>query len=81
MVILPPQFVATKFPGYFWNTHTQTVYSLKSGELRALPRIKPSTWTQVDGWRVSVKGVKQYLHIAYLKKLDPHDFHTINVVT
>jgi len=37
VVTLPPEFTATMYPGYFWNTDEKRLYSIKvSGELRPL---------------------------------------------
>ena len=37
MVTLPKDFVAIKFPGYFWNIKEQRLYSMKvTGVLRPL---------------------------------------------
>lgn len=67
MVRLPEEFIATKFPGYFFNTANKTLYSLKvSGELRALPLHKPSHWNRLKtpAYRVSVKGNRRvYLQV------------------
>jgi hypothetical protein len=29
MVVMPDEFVATRYPGYFWNTDDQKLYSIK----------------------------------------------------
>ena len=80
MVTLPPEFIATKYPGYFWNVNTNRLYSLKvSGELRPLKHIKPNRWNNMwrysptGGYRVSVKGRNRYLYDDYLNNLQPSD--------
>jgi len=78
MVKLPSEFVATKYPGYFWNTETQVLYSLKiDGVLKPLKIINPNRWNSwpMPGYRVSVKGRGRYLPIGYLKGLKPKPFH------
>ena len=72
MVTLPIEFVATKYPGYFWNTETQTLFSLKiDGVLKELKLVYPCRFNMLPmpGYRVSVKGRRRYLSIAYLKGL------------
>jgi hypothetical protein len=76
MVTLPPEFVATKFPGYFWNYSTMKLYSLKvSGELTPLKHIKPNyfnNWS-CGGYKVSVKGNYKVLFDDYLHNIKPSD--------
>lgn len=67
MVILPVEFIATKYSGYFLNTHTRTVYSLKvTGILRELKRTELSRWSRCSGYRVSVGGQTRWLTDEYL---------------
>ena len=72
MVTLPPQFVATRVPGYFYNTETGTVYSIKSGILKEMAR--KSYWSryygkQIEGYQVSHCGVRNFLPDDYLQRL------------
>lgn len=78
MVTLPIEFVSTKFPGYFWNTANQQLYSVKSsGVLRPLKYTRASTFTHgVEGYRVCVRGYRRWLTLSYLKSI-PHDQTTI----
>ena len=73
MVVLPAEFVATKYPGYFWNVNDQKLYSVKvTGELRQMKFMAPCRWNHfVLGYRVSVRGDKRTLRMDYLKKLAP----------
>lgn len=76
MVTLPKEFVATRFPGYFWNIETQTLYSLKvGGVLREMKRCKPNRWNRwhEEGYRVSHEGRNRNLFMSYLTKLEPSD--------
>ena len=76
MVVLPMGFTATKYPGYFWDTIGQDLYSIKvSGELRKLPINKPSHWNgnRPAAYRVSVKGRTRLLFVHDLKKLVVED--------
>lgn len=70
MVTLPKQFMATKYPGYFWNIETRTVFSLKSGVLKEMVFTKPSVFTNMlSGYRVSVNGHRRWLTVDYLNDL------------
>lgn len=73
MVTLPPEFVATKYPGYFWNVSDKKLYSCKvTGELRPLAFCKPNRWNHgFAGYRVSVNGQHRYLMLDRLLKLTP----------
>lgn len=76
MVTLPPEYTATKFPGYFWNTKTLELYSLKvGGELRKLPLKEPNYWNnwRGPGYRVSHKGRPRVMFLDYLEKLERAD--------
>ena len=80
MVTLPPEFVATKYPGYFWNFSELRLYSLKiSGELKPLTHIKANRWNQLwrnsekGGYRVSVNGQYRWLVDSYLYNLEASD--------
>ena len=73
MITLPPDFVSTKYPGYFWNTKDERLYSVKvTGMLKPLHFNKPTQWNHFQaGYQVSVGGMKRYLFLDYLKKLTP----------
>jgi len=75
MITLPPQYIATKFPGYFWNVNQQALYSIKvSGVLTRLKHTKPSIFTHWNsGYRVSVNGRRMWLSDQYLTNLKPHN--------
>jgi hypothetical protein len=73
MVTLPKDFVATRYPGYFWNVVEKKLYTIKvSGELRPMTfqhggnfyghRIEP-------GYQISVKGRKRKYTLDYLGSL------------
>lgn len=51
MVILPSEFVATEWPGYFWNVKTKEIYSIKTGVLKKLAKRKPFVGHAKDGRR------------------------------
>jgi carbonic anhydrase len=70
MVTLPPEFVATKYPGYFWNVETQALYTAKLGVLRELKYYGPNRWNHyVEGYRVCDQGERRTLMLKYLKGL------------
>ena len=76
MVTLPPEYTATKYFGYFWNTKEQRLYSIKvGGILRPMVLTKPNFWNKLDQpvYRVSVNGQKRCLDVGYLKKLVAQD--------
>ena len=76
MVILPPGFVATKFPGYFWDTSGHKLYSMKvDGNLYELKLYYPSRFNHLRGraYRVCHKGIRRVLMLDDLKKLTPAD--------
>lgn len=77
MVTLPPEFTATKYLGYFWNTKDHQLYSLKvGGYLKPMVLTKPNKWNQLTEpvYRVSVDGRRRYLTLSSLTKLkEPKD--------
>ena len=76
MVTLPREFTATRLPGYFWNTKTQTLFSLKvGGELREMKVIYASYWNNwpCAGYRVCHKGKRRTMMLSYLEKLECKD--------
>jgi len=75
MVTLPPEFVAIKYPGYFWNTTEKKLYSCKiDGILKPL-KLKQGGFfngVQIDpGYSVSVEGKKKYLLFEILCRTKP----------
>jgi hypothetical protein len=76
MVTLPKEYVATKYPGYYWNLINQRLYSVKvTGELTPLKKLYPNRFNHYteEGWRVSVKGERRFLSQTYLLKLKAVD--------
>ena len=75
MITFPPEFVTTKYPGYFWNTKTQRLFSIKvTGELREMKFQKGNHWNNYRaGYRVSVKGQNRVLDLPYLKSLNSQE--------
>lgn len=71
MVTLPKEFVATKFPGYFWHTVEQKLYTLKvTGVLRPLKKQPPNRYNHYkDMYAVSHKGQRRGLLVEKLKQL------------
>ena len=72
MVTLPEEFVATKYPGYFWHIKEQKLYTMKiSGVLRPLsgPH-KPNRYNHyIEGYQVSVQGKKRTFTLETLETL------------
>lgn len=73
MVTFPPEFVATRFPGYFWNTATHRLFTLKvTGVLRPLKYRVASKFNKGHaGYSISVEGRKRYMRQTGLMKLKP----------
>lgn len=73
MVTLPIDFVATRYPGYFWNVVEKKLYSLKvTGELKPMAFFKGGTFYGVrhdPGYKISVNGVRRKYTMDYLNKL------------
>lgn len=73
MVTLPKDFVATRYPGYFWNVVEKKLYSLKvTGELKpmAFDRGGHYGWRVIEpGYRISVDGQKRKYTMKYLSSL------------
>ena len=74
MVTLPKEFVATKYPGYFFNITDQKLYSVKvTGMLKPLAKQFPNQFNHFvpEGYSVSIRGKKRVLELSYLKTLKP----------
>lgn len=73
MVTLPKDFVATRYPGYFWNVVEQKLYTIKvTGELRPMAFQKGGNfgWLRVEpGYKISVNGQKRTYSMKYLTSL------------
>lgn len=79
MVKLPDEFVATKYPGYFFNRDDEQLYSLKvDGILKPLKYHVPNRFNHIGrfsdgGFYVSVKGLRKFYPIEKLRELKPED--------
>lgn len=76
MVKLPDGFIATKFPGYFFNTNNDTLYSIKiEGVLKPLRLVHPNRWNRLTGpcFYVSHKGIRKAYSLDKLKTLAEND--------
>ena len=75
MVTLPEDFVATRYPGYFYNTKNKKLYSMKiSGILTPLQHYKGGVfgWRVIlPGYRISVRGFRKTMTDQYLSTLVP----------
>lgn len=72
MVTLPPGFIATRYPGYFWHAIEQRLYSLKvDGILKPIKAQKPNRFNLATEpyYRVSVRGRRRAMGLRYLKSL------------
>ena len=71
MITFPDGFVATRFPGYFWNTTDEKLYTMKvTGVLRPM-RISspPPGYADHESYRISVNGVRRRLTTAQIKRV------------
>ena len=76
MVTLPAPFTATKYNGYFWNTATQELYSLKmGGVLRKMKRSHPNRFNSAEQpyYGVYDSGRRRWLTLSYLNSLTLKD--------
>jgi hypothetical protein len=75
MITFPPEFTAIKYPGYFWHTTEERLYTMKvTGVLRPLVMSKPNHFNHgIAGYKLSVKGKKRYMPEHVLKKLKQKD--------
>jgi hypothetical protein len=56
MVTLKPKFIATNFPGYFFNVEDDQLYSLKvDGVLKPLKFVTPNYWNKIDSYPIKLK--------------------------
>lgn len=73
MVTLPKEFVATKYPGYFWNVIEKKLYTLKvTGELKPMTFFKGGIFygQRFDpGYKLSVGGQRRRYTMDYLNSL------------
>ena len=71
MITFPDGFVATRFPGYFWNTTDEKLYTMKvTGVLRPMRISYPPAHYEHghESYRVSVNGVRRRLTTAQIKR-------------
>ena len=71
MITFPDGFVATRFPGYFWNIKDEKLYTMKvTGVLRPMRRCDPAPYEENGqaSYRVSVQGIRMRLTISQIKR-------------
>ena len=84
MVTLPPDFIAIKHPGYFWNTTDNQLYSVKvTGMLKPMKLVRrwnsrfggyvQGTPDETTGYSLSKKGRHYFISLETLKALTPKD--------
>jgi hypothetical protein len=71
MVVFPPEFVATRYPGYFWHLTEQRLYTIKvTGILRPLAVSNHIRYTHGrNQYKLSVNGNKRHIYEDTLKQL------------
>lgn len=67
-VTLPSKFRALVYPGYFWNTETQHLYTAKLGVLR--PMKKNSHPYTVQLWGTPIYAISHNGHRRYITERD-----------
>jgi hypothetical protein len=79
MIQFPECYVKTKYPGYFWNRDTQTLFSIKVGgflkEMKYQSKAmiihgRYRSFTLEPGYRVSVRGERYIISLEELKRLN-----------
>lgn len=75
MITFPPNLVAGRYPGYYWDVVDHKLYSIKIyGELCEIQLRTGNRWNNGKaGFAVSHKGCKRYLVLEILMKLRPKD--------
>ena len=81
MITFPDGFVATRFPGYFWNTTDEKLYTMKvTGVLRPMRISYPPLYEDDHAsYRISVNGVRRRLTTAQIKRALPRGTGTVPV--
>lgn len=82
MIKFPDEFVATRYPGYYWNTKDRQLYTIKvTGVLQPLKKYSASAWQKQPGeyYKISQKGKRHHLLVAHLQTLVPSN-QTIPVI-
>lgn len=89
MIVFPPEFVKTRYPGYFWDTKRQQLYSIKiDGLLKPLTLRKKFCQklngslilSDIPNYRISVNGKRRYLFLMELKNIkQPTEDQTIDI--
>lgn len=76
MVSLPKDFVATRYPGYFFNVKDELLYSIKiDGVLKPLPLRMPNRFNRLHlyapegAFFISVQGYRKVYPLAKLRAL------------
>ena len=72
MITFPDGFVATKYPGYFWNTADEKLYTMKvTGILRPMRMSYPAPQYECTqaSYQVRVNGVRRRLTTDQIKRI------------
>lgn len=79
MVKMKPEFVATKYPGYFFNTSDEQLYSMKiDGVLKPLKFHEPNRFNHMYNFTVKLRSGERvrctggfYVSVKGFRKLYP----------
>lgn len=70
-VKFPPEFIAIRYPGYFFNIQDKRLYSAKSGVLKPLQRKAACVWNHGHaGYNISHKGKQRTVREEWLFELE-----------
>lgn len=69
MVIFPNGFVSSGVPGYFIQESDQQVYSIKTGELRKLKKVRKFDTQKVFGWHLYLNGRRRFITESHVKEI------------
>lgn len=71
-VKFPPEFIAIRYPGYFFNIQDKRLYSAKSGVLKPLQRKAACVWNHGHaGYNISHKGKQRIRNLSTVTTVEP----------
>lgn len=66
MILLSDNFLATKWPGYFYNVDENRIYTIKSGTLRPITP-KKAFRNHPRSFVISNRGIRKAIPVEWLK--------------
>lgn len=89
MVVLPADFVKTKYDGYFWNVREKRLYSIKVGGILRPLALRNEWWVRhlrvgdiriPKGYDVSLNGQRKRYPLKELLELKAKDVTETEVI-